>query len=78
MKTDNWPKNDRIDWILFGAQLENIDFGDRILKFERTNPQVYVRECTDAIFSAAEKRIRHTEETGARCGPRASKKYLRC
>src|SRR5438874_13599421 len=39
MKTDNWPKNDRIDWILFRAQLENIDFGDRILKFERTNPQ---------------------------------------
>src|SRR5437764_10037582 len=47
MKTENWPKNDRIDWILFRAQLENIDFGDRILKFERTNPQVYVRECTD-------------------------------
>jgi uncharacterized protein (DUF885 family) len=55
MKTDNWPKNDRIDWILFRAQLENIDFGDRILKFERTNPQVYVRECTDAIFSLLKK-----------------------
>src|SRR5262249_10308956 len=35
MKTDNWPKNDRIDWILFRAQLENVDFGDRVLKFER-------------------------------------------
>src|ERR1043166_7537696 len=22
MKTDNWPKNDRIDWLLFRAQLE--------------------------------------------------------
>src|SRR5438046_3311970 len=55
MKTDNWPKNDRIDWILFRAQLENIDFGDRILKFERTNPQVYVRECTDGIFSLLKK-----------------------
>src|SRR6267378_208692 len=55
MKTDNWPKNDRIDWILFRAQLENIDFGDRILKFERTNPQVYIRECTDAIFSLLKK-----------------------
>src|SRR5437588_131557 len=55
MKTDNWPKNDRIDWILFRAQLENIDFGDRVLKFERTNPQVYVRECTDAIFSLLKK-----------------------
>jgi uncharacterized protein (DUF885 family) len=55
MKTDNWPKNDRIDWILFRAQLENVDFGDRILKFERTNPQVYIRECTDAIFSLLKK-----------------------
>src|SRR5213080_2058971 len=55
MKTDNWPKNDRIDWILFRAQLENIDFGDRILKLERTNPQVYVRECTDGIFSLLKK-----------------------
>ncbi len=56
MKTDNWPKNDRIDWILFRAQLENVDFGDRVLKFERTNPQVYVRECTDAIFSLLRRR----------------------
>ncbi|HET6887328.1 MAG TPA: hypothetical protein VFH87_05320, partial [Candidatus Udaeobacter sp.] len=55
MKTDNWPKNDRIDWILFRAQLENVDFGDRVLKFERTNPQVYIRECTDAIFSLLKK-----------------------
>src|SRR6266581_3718553 len=55
MKTDNWPKNDRIDWILFRAQLENVDFGDRVLKFERTDPQIYVRECTDAIFSLLKK-----------------------
>ena len=40
MKTNNWPKNDRIDWILFRAQLENVDFGNRVLKFERTDPQV--------------------------------------
>jgi uncharacterized protein (DUF885 family) len=55
MKTDNWPKNDRIDWILFRAQLENVDFGDRVLKFERTNPQVYIGECADAIFSLLKK-----------------------
>src|SRR5438874_13034625 len=55
MKTDNWPKNDRIDWILFRAQLENVDFADRVLKFERTNPQVYIRECTDGIFSLLKK-----------------------
>ncbi len=55
MKADNWPKNDRIDWILFRAQLENVDFTDRVLKFERTDPQIYVRECTDAIFSLLKK-----------------------
>src|SRR5262245_65159134 len=41
MKSDNWSKDERIDWILFRAQLENVEFGDRILKFEFTNPQVY-------------------------------------
>src|SRR5438128_1431934 len=67
MKTDNpeiigaresfrsWPKNQRIDWILFRAQLENVEFGDRVLKFERTNPQVYTGECTNAIFSLLKK-----------------------
>ena len=55
MKTDNWPKNDRIDWILFRAQLENVEFGDRVLKFEFTNPQVYTSECTNGIFSLLKK-----------------------
>src|SRR5436190_14411375 len=55
MKTDNWPKDERIDWILFRAQLDNVDFGNRVLKFERTNPQVYTGECTSAIFSLLKK-----------------------
>ena len=55
MKTDNWSKDERIDWILFRAQLENVDFGNRVLKFERTNPQVYVGECTNGIFSLLKK-----------------------
>ena len=55
MKTDDWPKNDRIDWILFRAQLENVAFGDRVLKFESTDPQVYTGECTNAIFSLLKK-----------------------
>ena len=45
MKTDGWPKDARIDWILFRAQLEDVDFGNRILKFEQTNPQTYTGEC---------------------------------
>ncbi len=55
MKTDNWPKDDRIDWILSRAQLESVDFGNRVLKFERTNPQIYVDECTNGIFSLLKK-----------------------
>jgi uncharacterized protein (DUF885 family) len=55
MKIDNWPKDERIDAILFRAQLENVDFGDRTLKFEKTNPQIYVGTCAEAIFSLLKK-----------------------
>jgi uncharacterized protein (DUF885 family) len=55
MKTDDWPKEERIDAILFRAQLEEVDFGNRVLKFERTNPQLYVGECTSGIFSLLKK-----------------------
>ena len=55
MKTDNWPKDEQIDAILFRSQLENVDFGNRILKFERTNPQTYTSECSNAIFSLLKK-----------------------
>ncbi len=55
MHTDSWPKDQRIDWMLFRAQLENVDFGNRVLKFERTNPQVYVGECVAGIFSLLKK-----------------------
>src|SRR5213078_3959275 len=50
-----WAKDEQIDWLLFRSQLENVDFGDRVLKFERTNPQVYTGECTSAIFSLLKK-----------------------
>ena len=55
MRTEAWPKDERIDWLLFRAQLENVDFADRVLKFERTNPQVYVGECASGIFSLLKK-----------------------
>src|ERR1041385_1922042 len=55
VKTDGWPKAARIDGILFRAQLENVDFENRILKSEQVDPQLYVRECTDAIFSLLKK-----------------------
>ena len=55
MKIDNWPKDEHIDAILFRAQLEAVDFEDRILKFEKTNPQVYVGQCVEGIFSLLKK-----------------------
>src|SRR5256714_4350512 len=55
MKTDTWPKEERIDAILFRSQLESVDCGNRVVKFERTNPQTYTSECSDAVFSLLKK-----------------------
>jgi len=55
MKTEKWAKDDRIDWLLFRAQLEEVEFGKRVLKFEQTNPFTYVSECSSAIFSLLKK-----------------------
>ncbi|MEN3368849.1 MAG: hypothetical protein V7609_992 [Verrucomicrobiota bacterium] len=50
-----WAKDDRIDWMLFRAQLEGFDFNSRILQSEKTDPQVYVGECSNGIFSLLKK-----------------------
>jgi uncharacterized protein (DUF885 family) len=55
MKIDTWPKDEQIDAILFRSQLENVDFQNRVLRFERTNPQTYIGECVSAIFSLLKK-----------------------
>ncbi|PYL52837.1 MAG: hypothetical protein DMF29_10170 [Verrucomicrobia bacterium] len=55
MKIDAWPKDEQIDAILFRSQLENVDFGNRVLKFEQTNPQTYIGECVSSIFSLLKK-----------------------
>jgi len=54
-KIEKWTKDDRIDWLLFRAQLEEVDFGERVLKLEQTNPLTYVNECSSAIFSLLKK-----------------------
>src|SRR5438477_8932379 len=33
----NWPKEERIDWLLFRSQLEGAEFSDRVLQSEKTN-----------------------------------------
>ena len=55
MKIDTWPKDEQIDAILFRAQLENVDFQNRVLKFERTNPATYTEICAEGIFSLLKK-----------------------
>src|SRR6267142_3767682 len=55
MHTEGWSKDDRIDWLLFRSQLENVAFFDRVIDFEETDPQVYVNECSNGIFSLLKK-----------------------
>ena len=56
MQTDAWPKDDRIDWMLFRSQLEHVDFDTRVLAFDA----VVIRRPTSAnaatrIFSLLKK-----------------------
>src|SRR5436853_127633 len=53
--TAKWKKDDRIDWLLFRAQLEGVVFFDRVMDFEHSDPQTYVNECSNAIFSLIKK-----------------------
>src|SRR5437773_12333657 len=55
MQSEKWSKDDRIDWLLFRSQLESITFFDRVMDFEETDPQTYVNECSNAIFSLLKK-----------------------
>jgi uncharacterized protein (DUF885 family) len=55
MHSDGWSKDDRVDWLLFRAELEGGEFFDRVLDFEHTNPGIYVDECSNAIFSLLKK-----------------------
>ena len=55
MPSATWSKEDRIDWLLFRAQLENVVFFNRVIDFEQTDPQVYVNECSNGIFSLLKK-----------------------
>jgi uncharacterized protein (DUF885 family) len=55
MSTTGWSKDDQIDRILFQAQLAGADFFDRSLNPEASDPQLYVDECSGAIFSLIQK-----------------------
>src|SRR6266403_5484466 len=55
MQTEQWSKDDRIDWLLFRSQVEGVGFFDRVMDFEETDPQTYVNECSNGIFSLLKK-----------------------
>ncbi len=55
MPTANWPKDERIDWILFRSQLESAAFDDRVWHSTSRDPQTYVGECSNGIFSLLKK-----------------------
>ncbi len=55
MQTAGWPKDERIDWMLFRAQLEGFAFDDRVWHSTSRDPQTYVGECGNGIFSLLKK-----------------------
>jgi len=55
ISADGWDKDDRIDWLLFRSQIDTVEFFDRVLDPEATDPQVYVDDCSNAIFSLLKK-----------------------
>jgi len=55
MSTAGWSRDDRVDAVLFQAQLEYGDFFGRTLDPNATDPQIYVSECANAIFTLLQK-----------------------
>jgi uncharacterized protein (DUF885 family) len=50
-----WSKDDTIDWLLFRSQVERADFSARVRQPSETDPQEYVGEASNAIFSLLKK-----------------------
>jgi len=55
LSTAGWSKDDRVDRILFESQMASQDFFGRRLDPERTDPQLYVNECANSIFTLLQK-----------------------
>jgi uncharacterized protein (DUF885 family) len=55
MSVAGWSKDDRVDQLLFLAQLRGADVFGRKLDSEAKDPQLYVNECSNAIFSLLQK-----------------------
>lgn len=55
MNDRDWDKPDRVDRLLFQSQLAYADFFGRQLDPEASDPQLYVNECSNAIFTLLQK-----------------------
>jgi uncharacterized protein (DUF885 family) len=55
IRTNGWSKDDRIDKIVFQAQLEGAAFFPRVMRPEESDPQVYVGESSGGVFSLIKK-----------------------
>ena len=51
----DWPKDDRVDRLLFQTQLAADDFFGRDRNSEASDPQLYVNECSNSLFSLLQK-----------------------
>ncbi len=66
METANWAKDDHIDWLFFRAQLEAVDFDDRILQSTSQRSADLHERMQQRHLLTPEKGIRHAAETRAR------------
>src|SRR3989475_10971937 len=55
MRTDGWSKDDRIDKILFEAQLEKDAFFPRVMRPEESDPPVYLKHASNGNFTPPSK-----------------------
>lgn len=55
MKTSGWSRDDEVDWLLLRSQLARDDFFGRERTPEESDPQLYVNEIANGIFSLLKK-----------------------
>src|SRR5450755_1261114 len=55
IRSQGWDKDERVDRLLFQSQLASADFFGRELNPEASDPQLYVNECSNSIFSLLQK-----------------------
>ena len=55
MHTEQWDKPDRVDWVLLKSQLTRDDVFGRELQPEESDPQLYVNEIANGVFSLLKK-----------------------